>query len=260
MPTGRRPAGRVVRAETRVGDGDGDGDGNGDGNGESPRDSEGARDSDDPLEAILIAAAYDRPMTSPRGSGCLLALIAFAAGAGCASPSIVDAGNDAASDIAADVSLATDATDTPEASFDATPLDAPSDAASADSEDAPVDGASLDDVVIDPGMCGMAVRTCLCGCGSNAACQSGCINGDVDCGACVYGAAATCCPAEDSAFAMCVDQYMCADQACVTLHCAAQESAFNLCFQHRQMMVATCTTAVQACLGSDYPAVRCVMP
>lgn len=116
------------------------------------------------------------------------------------------------------------------------------------------------DVVIDFGMCGMSVRTCLCGCGMDATCQGACISADDNCSACFYGAAMACCPMEEAAFGTCIDRNMCVDQACVTAHCATEEAAFNTCFQRRQSTVPMCTEQVRACLGSDYPAVRCQMP
>lgn len=186
--------------------------------------------------------------------------LAFATTDGCASPTGADAGSDRiVMDVSADAgaSASTDANDVNDVTMDA-PRDALETGAA--STDAQNDQAAFDDVVIDYGSCGMAVRACLCTCGASATCQSGCINGDVDCGACVYGAGAACCPAEESAFSACVDRYMCVDQACVTLNCASQEAAFSTCFQRRQSMVATCTHEVQTCLGSDFPAVRCVTP
>lgn len=171
--------------------------------------------------------------------------------AACSAPAgEADASVDVRADLISNDAAAIDAIDAPIDARDVAPMD---------SVEAAVD-VLPDDVVIDYGMCGMPVRACLCGCGMDATCQGGCINGDVDCGACFYGAAMVCCPAEESAFSTCIDRYMCADQACVTTHCAAEEAAFNLCFQRRQTAVPACTEQVRACLGSDYPMVRCAMP
>jgi hypothetical protein len=147
------------------------------------------------------------------------------------------------------------------------PVDAPAEAAldaRADARDVPdavaAEGGGRDaavDAAIDYGMCGMAVRACLCGCGTNATCQSNCIFGDEACGGCMYDAAAMCCPAESMAFESCLERFMCADDACAADNCGAEQDAFNRCFARAQAADPSCQTRIRTCLGSDYPMVRC---
>lgn len=115
------------------------------------------------------------------------------------------------------------------------------------------------DVFIDPGMCGPAVRRCLCGCGANATCQNNCIARDIDCGGCLYLAATRCCPEEATRFEECVDMHRCVDDACINANCNMQQLGFNGCFAMRQMSFDPCRAEVRGCLGPDYPMVQCVM-
>ena len=114
--------------------------------------------------------------------------------------------------------------------------------------------------MIDPGMCGASVRMCLCGCGANAACQNACIARNDDCAACLYLAATRCCPDESRLFDDCIDRNMCVDDGCITARCSSEQRQFEACFGARQTSEMSCQREVRACLGSDYPMVRCVMP
>ncbi len=126
------------------------------------------------------------------------------------------------------------------------------------SDDASADVVTAD-VVIDPGMCGLSVRMCLCGCGSSAPCQQGCIGASFDCQVCVYGAATACCPGEEMVLGRCIDRFMCRDDACIAANCAAEQRAFEVCFAREQATTPTCQAEMRMCLGSDYPMIRCVM-
>jgi hypothetical protein len=158
-------------------------------------------------------------------------------------------------DATLDVPVARDA---PAPLPDRVSLDAPRDVAMdrTPSNDVP---AVPEDVVIDPGMCGNAVRTCFCGCGANAVCQQGCINRDQDCGFCVYLAATRCCPAQSDALDRCIDASMCTDDPCIRERCAGELGAFEGCFASSQRSEPACQRELRTCLGSDYPQVRCVV-
>lgn len=148
--------------------------------------------------------------------------------------------------------------DVPAATMDRPPMDVPRDVV----RDAPAATDVMtvpDDVVIDPGMCGAAVRTCFCACGVNAVCQQGCINRDQDCGFCVYLAATRCCPAQSEALDRCIDRSMCTDDPCIRERCMGEVGAFEGCFASKQMSEPACQRELRGCLGSDYPQVRCVV-
>ncbi len=119
---------------------------------------------------------------------------------------------------------------------------------------------AIEDVVIDPGMCGASVRACLCGCGMAATCQNNCIARDDDCGFCVYVAATRCCRDESTVFDNCIDASMCTDDACIRLRCGDEQRRFETCFAAMQVSDDACRAEMRACLGSDYPMVRCVQP
>lgn len=166
---------------------------------------------------------------------------------------------DVALDVALDGSFdagTADARDVAAPPLDQPRMDLPRDALDASAGDAP---AMTDDVVIDPGMCGMAVRTCFCNCGANAVCQQGCINRDQDCGFCVYTAATRCCAAQSEALDRCIDASMCNDDPCIRTRCAGEVSAFEGCFASSQMTEPACQRELRTCLGSDYPQVRCIV-
>lgn len=189
-----------------------------------------------------------------------LALAAVFALLGCASsPAVPALDASVAIDTGAEVGLDAPAPlDVTDARFDRVPLDATRDVTMdrAPSNDIP---AVPEDVVIDPGMCGNAVRTCFCGCGANAVCQQGCINRDQDCGFCVYLAATRCCPAQSDALDRCIDASMCNDDPCIRTRCAGEVGAFEGCFASSQMSEPACQRELRTCLGSDYPQVRCVV-
>ncbi|MEZ4391124.1 MAG: hypothetical protein R3A48_08515 [Polyangiales bacterium] len=180
--------------------------------------------------------------------------------AGCSSPTVNPPGADAALEIdAVDVVTAPDLVAPP---LDASSLDAPrADAVRMDAPEAPREDAPVvaDDVVIDPGMCGAAVRTCFCNCGANPVCQQGCINRDQDCGFCVYLAATRCCPAQSEVLDRCIDASMCTDDPCIRTRCAGEVAAFEGCFASSQMTEPACQAEMRTCLGSDFPQVRCVV-
>lgn len=193
-------------------------------------------------------------------------LVVLAVALGCASaPSAPGISADAG----ADKPLADTSVGDPDASLDAGmdgAVDVPRDVTRLDRSDASSDATSEADVMtapvdvfIDPGMCGPAVRRCLCGCGTNATCQNNCIARDVDCGGCLYLAASRCCPEESTRFEECIDLNRCADDACVNANCNMQQLAFNGCFATRQMSFDPCRAEVRGCLGPDYPMVQCVM-
>jgi hypothetical protein len=116
------------------------------------------------------------------------------------------------------------------------------------------------DVNMDYGMCGSPVRMCLCGCGSNATCQSACIQGDDNCAACIYTVSKTCCMPEGMAVDNCAlslpDDASNADFA---LHCGSQIDALNACFARQQTRDPGCMAQVRMCLGPDYPMIQCVV-
>lgn len=179
--------------------------------------------------------------------------------AGCSSPSVTPPGVDAAleddaTDVVTPMDLVTPTVDTPRA--DAPRMDAPRDTPDTATEDAPT---VAEDVVIDPGMCGAAVRTCFCNCGANAVCQQGCINRDQDCGFCVYLAATRCCPAQSEVLDRCIDASMCTDDPCIRTRCAGEVGAFEGCFASSQRTEPACQAEMRTCLGSDFPQVRCVV-
>ncbi len=180
--------------------------------------------------------------------------------AGCATSPPVSVPDSASTvDVPLDATLdAPTARDAPEVGPDRVSLDAPRDVAMdrTPSNDVP---AVPEDVVIDPGMCGNAVRTCFCGCGANAVCQQGCINRDQDCGFCVYLAATRCCPAQSDALDRCIDASMCTDDPCIRERCAGELGAFEGCFASSQRSEPACQREMRTCLGSDYPQVRCVV-
>ncbi len=180
--------------------------------------------------------------------------------AGCASSPAVTVPDSASPvDVVLDATLdALVARDAPDPPPDRVSFDATRDVAvdRAPSNDVP---AVPEDVVIDPGMCGNAVRTCFCGCGANAVCQQGCINRDQDCGFCVYLAATRCCPAQSDALDRCIDSSMCTDDPCIRERCAGEVGAFEGCFASSQMSEPACQRELRTCLGSDYPQVRCVV-
>lgn len=168
-------------------------------------------------------------------------------------------------DAGADKPLADVAAVAPDASMDVT-VDAPGDVVRLDRSHASADANGEGDVMtvpadvfIDPGMCGPAVRRCLCDCGANATCQGNCVARDLDCGGCFYLAASRCCPEEATRFEECVDANRCADDACVNANCNPQQLAFNGCFTTRQMTFDPCRAEVRGCLGPDYPMIQCVM-
>lgn len=145
---------------------------------------------------------------------------------------------------------------------DATPMDAPV-TTDGGRDGAPGDatrtdgGAPGDAPAVDTGMCGDPVRTCFCGCGSNATCQQGCINSNEDCSFCVLDAAAMCCPMESMAFFDCLDRTGCEDQSCINSMCGREQSAFNVCVTRRQTSDPACVGHVRVCLGADYPSIQC---
>jgi hypothetical protein len=122
------------------------------------------------------------------------------------------------------------------------------------------DAAVVDDVPIDPGMCGPLTRMCLCDCGGGATCQNACIARNDDCGFCVYTAATRCCPDESRVFDDCIDRNMCADEGCIAARCGAEQRRFEACFGVAQTSEESCRREMRGCLGSDYPMIRCVQP
>lgn len=191
----------------------------------------------------------------------LAVMFVLAAASGCSDPQ----GGGGTVPFDATVDLSETAAEPPrdatlDAARDATldrPRDVPRDAVAtqADAEDA-----AVEDVVIDPGMCGPSVRACLCGCGGTGACQNTCIARSDDCSGCIYLAATRCCRDESTVFEDCIDRNMCADDGCVRLRCADEQRRFETCFAAMQMSDDACRAEMRTCLGSDYPMIRCVQP
>jgi hypothetical protein len=171
------------------------------------------------------------------------AMVVMGVGA-CAPAMRPDAGQDAAAEASATMDAAADSA-----------TDARREAGSRDA--AAVDDAEAVDVVINPGMCGQAVRDCLCGCGANATCQQGCVQGDPNCSDCLFTALTMCCPMENTALEHCIIENDCETDACILSMCGAQWNALQSCARRRESEPA-CLMHVQACLGPDYPSVQCL--
>lgn len=115
------------------------------------------------------------------------------------------------------------------------------------------DDAAVEDVVINPGMCGPSVRACLCGCGGTGACQNTCIARGDDCSGCIYIAATRCCRDESTVFRSFIDRNMCADDGCIRLRCADEQRRFKASFAAMQMSDDACRAEMRACLGLTTP-------
>jgi hypothetical protein len=154
--------------------------------------------------------------------------------------------------VGADTGSAMDVTSAADAGADAA-----MDARRGDGGGAGGEDAAAVDVVIDPGRCGQSVRDCLCGCGANATCQQGCVQGDPTCSDCLYEALTMCCPAENDAVERCIIESMCETDACILAQCGMQWNALQLCARRRESEP-SCQMRTRACLGPDYPAIQCV--
>ncbi|MDP3275657.1 MAG: hypothetical protein Q8Q09_10715 [Deltaproteobacteria bacterium] len=109
------------------------------------------------------------------------------------------------------------------------------------------------------GICGATTRACICACGMNAQCQTGCVNSNMDCGQCVARAQVNCCPAQAGAVASCAMAAQmesdagpaCTTQACIAQRCATELAAVQTCFNMQQSM-GTCRMELEGCFG-QYP-------
>lgn len=107
--------------------------------------------------------------------------------------------------------------------------------------------------------CEAATLQCLIDCGADAACQGGCLAADatpaaegIDCQICISSQQISCgvsmgCDDEYGIVDCCIQDNMCADQACIDTNCGAQQTGLQTCLQG---VGAACMPAVQSCFAS----------
>ena len=103
--------------------------------------------------------------------------------------------------------------------------------------------------------CAAATLTCAMDCGNDAACQQACFTADEnpDCATCVSSQNIICansmgCDAEYGAVDCCIQDNMCADEACISANCGAEIGAFQTCAQG---VGAACSSQVTMCFASE---------
>lgn len=106
------------------------------------------------------------------------------------------------------------------------------------------------------GTCGAATVQALCTCGMDANCQTTAVNRNMACAQCVGQAQLGCCPMQGMRFNTCIQDNMCADQACVQTNCAMQAMALQTCFMTAQQSNMACQEMLAGCFG-EFP-IMCV--
>jgi hypothetical protein len=86
----------------------------------------------------------------------------------------------------------------------------------------------------------------------DATCQTNAVNRNMACAQCVGQAQITCCPMQGMRLQMCIQDNMCADQACVTTNCMARVNELQTCFMTAQQSNMTCQGALAGCFG-EFP-------